>query len=169
MTPKQNELRKRLLLQEETGTLYWKEAPSTNTKPGQKAGYLQKSRNRWKIKIDSKEYMLHNIVWVHMHGDRPSGLFVDHIDRDASNNAASNLRLVTHRMNCQNRIYRKAKNTHVGVYASGNGWVARISIAGVLKHLGYFKAKENAINARESAVAKYNQLHLVHKTQKEKV
>jgi len=43
-------------------------------------------------------YYLHRIIT-----DAPAGLTVDHIDHDPLNNRQSNLRVVTHQENCQNR------------------------------------------------------------------
>lgn len=46
---------------------------------------------QWK----KKKYSSHNIIWELHFGPIPSGLTVDHIDRNPSNNLISNLRLAT--------------------------------------------------------------------------
>ena len=50
---------------------------------------------------------LHRIIARAFHNCDESGLVVDHIDRNKTNNKPSNLRWVTHKENCRNRIYKK--------------------------------------------------------------
>jgi len=161
--PDQDSVKKMFWLDESSGVLYWRTSPSRNVKPWQKAGFTQAGRMRLKVKIKSKDHMVHNIVWIYKHGKIEDGMVVDHIDRNEGNNRPDNLRLVTRSMNCQNRIYRKSKNTHVGVYEHLGGWVARITVQGEIKHLGFFRSKEDAIKARTHAVLNLNQLHLIEK------
>lgn len=42
-----------------------------------------------------KPHSLHRQVWIYHNGDIPSGMVIDHIDRNKSNNQIENLRLVT--------------------------------------------------------------------------
>lgn len=50
-----------------------------------------------------KTYYVHRIVWETFNGEIPVGMEIDHIDTNRSNNALSNLRLATHRQNCNNK------------------------------------------------------------------
>jgi hypothetical protein len=62
-----------------------------------KGGYL-KSRDRHSGNI----IMMHHLAWILYGGcDRQQGV-IDHIDRDPTNNASSNLRLITYRGNALN-------------------------------------------------------------------
>lgn len=50
-----------------------------------------------------KTYYVHRIIWETFNGEIPEGMEIDHIDTNRSNNAISNLRLTTHRQNCNNK------------------------------------------------------------------
>lgn len=88
----------------------------------------------------------------------PKGMVVDHIDRNRLNNLSSNLRLVTYSQNGMNKG-KQSNNTSgiVGVSwdKSRNKWEAHIKINKKKLHLGRFKNKEDAINARKEAEIKY--------------
>ena len=89
----------------------WPFRPNTN------GGVDQLKRGRWMPlagSMDNAGYHLaswappegkrrfkrvHCIVWQTYHGAIPEGMEVDHIDMDKSNNAISNLRLLTHHQN----------------------------------------------------------------------
>lgn len=53
-----------------------------------------------------KKSYLHRAVWAAAYGPIPDGCFIDHIDRDTTNNALSNLRLVTPAQNACNSAGR---------------------------------------------------------------
>ena len=83
---------------------------------------------------------------------------VDHINGDSMDNRKSNLRICTQADNMKNQKKSK-KNTsgHKGVcWASREKrWIAYIKVDGKNITLGYFKNKEDAINARLKAEEKY--------------
>lgn len=81
--------------------------------------------------------------------------YTDHINHDRSDNRRSNLRLVTRRQNILNNS-PFAKSGFKGVYASGSGWVARLTHKGDRKYLGYFKDPTDAAVAYDNAVLKLN-------------
>lgn len=66
-------------------------------------GYLR-------ITIRNKQYSIHRLIWETFNGPIPEGYCIDHIDGDKSNNALSNLRLVTQSDNMKNAM----KNGHKG-------------------------------------------------------
>lgn len=66
-------------------------------------GYLR-------ITIRNKQYSIHRLVWETFNEPIPEGYYIDHIDGDKSNNALSNLRLVTQSDNMKNAM----KNGHKG-------------------------------------------------------
>ena len=83
---------------------------------------------------------------------------IDHIDNDKANNNINNLRWVTQQENSSNRSLSK-KNTsgNKGVCFNKklNKWQAQIMYKNIIKHLGLFDNKEDAIIAR---VNKANEL-----------
>lgn len=100
--------------------------------------------------FDRKCYA-HRVAIALMTGEWPEE--VDHIDGDRSNNLASNLRPVSHKVN-QRNIKLGTRNTSgaIGVYLSrGKKWCAQISVDGKRRSLGYFASKEEAIAARKAA------------------
>jgi len=70
------------------------------------AGYLiiklQKSRF-----IPNSSMPAHRALWTMVHGDIPTGMVIDHINGEPSDNRISNLRLVTKGENCLNRRNKK--------------------------------------------------------------
>lgn len=96
------------------------------------------------------------MVWVIHNGEIPEGLEIDHIDRDPSNDAIENLRLVTRRQNCLNSIRKPTPHNPIpGVfYFEERGrppWIAQISINGKRTRLGRFNTQQEAIDARRAA------------------
>lgn len=138
----------------ETGRFAWRARPDRgwNTKnvsraPGGKGkdGYLR-------ISIDHRKYLAHRLAWLHVRGQLPSHL--DHRDLDKTNNRLSNLRIVDALDSSANvSIRKKTRSGFRGVWFRKDRarWCARITRAGHTRHLGSYKAKEEA--ARAYAVA----------------
>tara|TARA_R110002050_G_C8774825_1_gene500729 strand:- start:124 stop:615 length:492 start_codon:yes stop_codon:yes gene_type:complete len=113
---------------------YWKKITVT-----------KKNRRYARIKC-IKEYSLHRVVY-YAHNQEwdmnfKDKLEIDHIDRNAFNNHISNLRLVTHSQNQQNKnvkgySWNKAERKYR----------AHISVNGKLRFLGQYKTKEEARQA----------------------
>jgi hypothetical protein len=104
--------------------------------------------------INGKIIRLHNLLF----GKAPKGLEWDHIDQDTLNNCRNNLRLVNHSEQMRNK--RTPKNNTSGVkgvywHKSECKWIAQLKINNKIKHLGYFKDKNEAIAARQAAEQKY--------------
>lgn len=116
-------------------------------KPNKKYGYT-----RIKINISGSVVYAHRLAWIWCNGPIPDGLYVDHIDGNAENNAINNLRLVSHAENHRNRGV-PANNTSgaVGIRKVGNKWSARIKVHGKEKFLGNFQTFEEAVLARKRA------------------
>jgi len=84
----------------------------------------------------------------------PKGLEVDHIDGNGLNNTRANLRVGTHAENMRNRRRRCDNSSgYIGVHwhKRDRKWVARITLHGKLKSLGYFDTPEDAARARDAA------------------
>ena len=151
----------------QTGLFFWKKRPELHFKnshcmnkwnsrnAGKQAGTIYtptrlSDYKRVKIVVGNRPIMAHQIAWMLMHGAIPDGLFIDHIDGDATNNAIKNLRLVTHSENHKIRKIQSNNSSGVpGVRTKSGKWYARIKINGKEKHLGSFQTKEEAVAARK--------------------
>lgn len=84
----------------------------------------------------------------------PTGMDVDHINRNRLDNRKVNLRLVSRSENMRNAgPHADNKSGYRGVswFARDSKWKAQISIAGKNRHIGYFKTKEEAALAYNRA------------------
>ncbi len=91
-------------------------------------------------------------------GEKPTGMDVDHINRNSLDNRRFNLRFATRSQNNHNgRLLRNNTSGCRGVvwhkYASK--WMARIDIDNQQKYLGLFNSKSEAITARNNAEQYY--------------
>lgn len=114
-------------------------------------------RHRWypsgngkpnKTCINSKREYLHRYIM-----NAPKGFEVDHIDMDRMNNCRSNLRICTHQQNQCNQPLQSNNTsgvTGVRFYKARNKYVARVKFFGKDIHLGYYKNKIEAIQARDT-------------------
>jgi hypothetical protein len=150
-----------------TGLFFWKKRPEHHFKnshcmnkwnsryAGKQAGTIYTPTRladykRVKIVVKNHPIMAHQIAWTFVHGDIPVGFFVDHIDGNATNNAITNLRLVTHSENHRNRRIQSNNSSGVpGVRMQRGKWCARVKINGKEKYLGSFQNKEQAVEARK--------------------
>ena len=95
--------------------------------------------------------LAHRVAWCLYHGYWPS-MLIDHINGNRSDNRKENLRDVSAQDNNRNRV-RPPKNEYFGItyFKERKKWVARISVDGVNKCLGYFDNAHDAGNARAKA------------------
>ena len=87
------------IFQYKDGFLFWKD---TYGQKSEIAGHIEK-RGYTNISINGKKYRAHRLIWTYHNGKIPSGLVVDHIDCDKTNNKIENLRLATRKQNAYNR------------------------------------------------------------------
>lgn len=82
-----------------------------------------------------------------------SGDYVDHADRNRSNDSLNNLRIATATQNLCNQI-RKNKSGIGGVdwLVREQRWRVRVSISHQTHTIGYFRSKDEAVKARNEAV-----------------
>ena len=115
--------------------------------PGQRAGTRQHDGYR-RIGIRGIGYVEHRLAWLYMTGSFPSSK-IDHRNRIRDQNHWTNLRLATHRQNCQNK-----KCSGATLHRSGK-WQAQIKVNGKSKYLGLFddrSAAERAYLAAKSTM-----------------
>ena len=112
-----------------------KEEPVENTGTD-KDGYLT-------VSVNGRMDRYHRVVaCLAFKMDIPPGIEVDHIDGIRTNNSPDNLRFVTKRENCQNRIEHRTGRL-VGCYfdKSQDRWRAQIWINDKRYHLGLYKTE----------------------------
>lgn len=107
-----------------------------------------------RVKIGSKGYAVHRIIWYMETKTDPEDKVIDHKDLNPANNRWSNLRLVNCSTNCLNSDRVNQSSVYPGVHMRKGKWLARIGIDYVRVHLGYFDTKEEAIAARKAAEVK---------------
>lgn len=87
-------------------------------------------------------------------GIAPTGMMIDHIDRDTRNNRSSNLRFVTAQQNTWNRSpWGGGSSRYKGVsFRKDRGtWLAAIRFNGKLKKIGTFNTEVEAARAYDAA------------------
>lgn len=101
----------------------------------------------------STNELLHRLIYKTFIGEIPDNMFVDHIDRNKSNNSLDNLRLVTA---SQNSINSNNVDEAKGYHKSGDYWQAVICSVGKRIYLGNFKTQKEARLAYLKAKEKYH-------------
>lgn len=117
---------------------------------------------RYPVRTFSEDKGGHIFLHHAIMGRPLNGLQIDHIDGNTLNNSRSNLRIVTRRQNAQNQTWHRdgsKQSKHVGVKIHRSTikgkvyeyWLARISLNGTRKTLGYFKNEHDAAEAYNTA------------------
>ena len=146
------ELRRLLDYDKETGLFTWKVSPwhhNCKFKKGDNAGDLNR-RGYLTIKLIGIRYSSHRLAYLHTLGRWPEDQ-VDHDDQNKTNNKWANLVSCNNRYNHHNKP--KQANNKSGVTGviwkqDINKWISYITIKGKKTHLGSYKDKQEAINAR---------------------
>jgi len=108
---------------------------------------------------------LHHVIAGYTDLHRKNKLVVDHIDGNTFNNQRANLRIVTHRVNSQNKNIHRQGRLLGAVFETKfdkkynrryEYWSARIQIKGKSKRLGLFKTEQEAHEAYISAAKAIN-------------
>ena len=110
------------------------------------------------IKFDGKEYQASRLAWLYMTGENPD-CFIDHINRDSTDNRFSNLRKASYTENNRNRsMARNNTSGYKGVnwHKHRNKWRAEIKVNNKAITLGYF---ENAIDAHYAYIQASEKYH----------
>ena len=142
----------------ETGILTWKVSRRgyRGIKAGDVAGTVHPSLARpgyksIRLMVDQKWHEANRVAWVlHFRSKIPDGMYIDHINGDATDNRAANLRLASHKQNMENmKLSARNSSGYRGVSwdSSRSRWVATISHNGKQKNLGRFETKEKAVAA----------------------
>ena len=141
-----------------TGNLYWRSRPSNRVRVGDSAGAFNEAIGYMAVGVSGKKYFAHRLIWKWVTGSDPKE-FIDHIDRDSSNNAWHNLREATASQNAWNS--RLPKNNSIGYKGVSldrrtGVFSAMIMIERKLIYLGLFDTAEEAHVAYSNASKKYH-------------
>ena len=121
-------------------------------------GRTNKKKNYAGIRISGKSYPAHRLAWLYMTGEWPSK-FIDHINRDPSDNRWCNLREASYAENNRNKsIGTDNTSGYKGVnwHKHKNKWRSEIKVNKKVIHLGYYDNKEEAAEAYIQAAKKYH-------------
>ena len=98
--------------------LRWKDTRYANShiprvvvSAGDVAGCFNKTTNYWHVKLFSKSFKAHRIVYEMHSREKLGKRLVDHIDGDTNNNMIGNLRKCTDYVNAKNKSMYKNNNT----------------------------------------------------------
>ena len=144
--PTIEELREYLHYEPETGVLRWKKARGTRAIAGQVAGSPARGTNRYKrVKFGGLSLSAHRVAFALHHGRWPHPC-CDHINGNAEDNRAANLRECSHSCNMQNSRLRKDSSTGVkGVRKNAGGFLAAVTLNGK-EYSKWFRHFEDAAN-----------------------
>lgn len=148
----------------ETGVFFWLFRPLNHFKSerrqrifnavysGKPCGHLSEE-GYLVIRFDGMLYKAHRLAWLYVHGELPKQ-WLDHINRNRSDNRICNLRLASPTLNAQNSSVRSDNKSGIpGVswHKATGKWVVQISKLGKSTHVGLFSTIQEAKLAREQA------------------
>ena len=135
----------------ETGHFTWRMRVGARALAGQRAGCIS-NRGYVEIWIERRIYKAHRLAFLYMTGGFPPAE-TDHINRDRSDNRWANLRPATPLENSANKgLLRTNTSGYRGVtwFKPYQKWMARATIHGKSRFLGYFDAPEEASRVAEA-------------------
>ena len=125
-----------------TGKLFWKVAPKqSKVRVGDVAGSL-KSSGYIRVQYKGQLLSIHRVAWALHYGKWPSA-FIDHKNRDRSDNRIENLRECSHAENMRNRPKAYSNKSGLkGVWSEDGVFRASIAVNGKVIKLGRFRTAE---------------------------
>jgi len=135
-----------------TGKIYWKVSPRYGVMEGDVAGH-KGPQEYWTIKLRDVSYRAHRVAWLLYYGKWPSKQ-IDHINGIRDDNRICNLRDISQRENCCNRVEHRNGNK-VGASFSQNRWRSHITINDKMYNLGHYDTQEEATQAYKVALKTY--------------
>lgn len=105
------------------------------------------------LRVNGRVVKAHRWAWEREHGPIPDGMFIDHICWERSCVNPEHLRLATRSQNNAYLSGARSGRMHDlprGVYLNGRRYSARVTVGGVLHHLGTFSTPEEASAAAET-------------------
>ena len=148
----QARLKELLKYNQETGICVWKQDRGGTARYGSIAGGIKKT-GYYYIGIDGKEYLLHRLAWLFVHGFCSEN-DLDHINRNPLDNRIENLREVTAQCNMRNTgnpIINTSGVKGVSWIKDRNKWYVNIAINQKTINLGRYKDFAEAVCHRLAA------------------
>jgi hypothetical protein len=121
----------------ETGRIFWK-VVRQRVRVGREAGCVNPTDGYRKIRINGAVYQSHRVSWLLHYGAWPNG-FLDHINRDRSDNRIANLREADRSLNMHNKDKQGTRGLQPGVRLRGDSWMVRIDVGTMTVTLGCWK------------------------------
>lgn len=140
-----------------TGLLVWRYRPnargSWNARFAYRAAGSPTSTGHLRVFVGNVSYMAHRIVWKMVRNEEPPPE-IDHIDRNQTNNAPSNMRAATRAQNARNVApMRGAIHRGVSWCKQTGRWKVSLRAGGKQRTLGRFTDADEAIQVYRSAAA----------------
>jgi len=136
-----------------TGIFTWTTNQGNNKTSGLVAGCLIAGYRY--INVYKKRYAAHRLAWFYVYHQWPTDE-LDHIDRNKDNNAISNLRLASRKLQRQNacgKLISTSQYKGVNWDANRKKWRSHIVIDGTAYFLGRFNTElEAAVRYNEAAI-----------------
>lgn len=137
------------------GGLYWKVNKQKALKDS-KAGFVCKTHGYYFIRVNTKLYREHRLIWKMLKGVDPVEL--DHINRNKTDNRIENLREVTRTENNINQNVRKDNISGcrgVSWHSQRQRWRVYLHINGSRKYLGSYREFSEASRVAKEAMDKH--------------
>lgn len=139
----------------ETGE-FVRQTSISQCRAGEVAGSLDKQTGYLRISVDGRQYWAHRLVFLYMTGGMPKK-YVDHINRNKTDNRWVNLRDVSQSENLLNGGAHKRNTSGVrGVSWSKHlsRWMISARMDGKNRYLGSSKVFDEAVSIRKAWEAK---------------
>lgn len=148
----QDQLKSVLAYDSTTGVFTWTNPSSNRVKLGDVAGNIEPTGYVGMV-VNYGRYRAHRLAWLYVYGVMPDGE-IDHMDGNKSNNAISNLRVVTSTQNKENTGLLRNNTSGVrGVYwdKRRQKWMARVQHHNKWVFLGRFDSLSEAAKTVKEA------------------
>jgi len=150
--PNRDRLMELLSYDPDTGIFTWNKKVGARALAGAEAGGTYKDGYHY-VAFDRTIYRAARLAWFYVYGS-PVPDYIDHINRDRTDNRIANLREATNSQNCSNSVARKQSKSGIkGVTWAPDRkkWLAKICVNYKAIKLGYFGTSEEAAAAYETA------------------
>ena len=148
-------LREYMRYEPDTGCFYWRKTYAPRAMVGNEAGSLNET-GYVRIKVLGTEYPRSRLAWLYTYDEWPTP-FIDHINRNRSDDRIINLRQATRSQNNSNTKMRSDNTTGAkGVTIADGKYMVRINLRGKSIFIGRYDDLHEASQAYQNAATKYH-------------